>query len=444
MVKKTLLFNKLKRYKKGSLLKGQFFSDQHLLKNQISFEDITQKETTEQEIANKLGEANQEIAKQKSKKKKITNALFFALNIVVVAVILIQQLNQGEVEPFSNIIASGLFKWQYIPIIAVVFAATVFLDTYRSYKIMHQATNKKRFALNYKMIAVGRYWDCITPMSTGGEPSQVFYLSKNGVDAGTALFVPVARYVIFQIAWIIIGLFATIYATVVYGEANLVSIVSYIGFAVNLIILIGIWFLSVSKKLGKILVAKTLKLLQKMRIIKNYEKQYEKVMNTVSNFQSAMRVYTKNIKQFIWFIFLQVLQLCLNFFMPYLIYLTLGGTPDASMALFICIYTVLIDFACGVTPLPGGTGMSEVSFTIIFSSIFPNGTVFWGLIFWRVMSYYIYIIQGLLVTSYDYIWGNKKYEWQKRKWELEAESNKFKQSQIRVYNKRSRSRKIKI
>ena len=109
MVKKTLLFNKLKRYKKGSLLKGQFFSDQHLLENQISFDDITQKENAENKIAEKMGEAIQEVAKQKSKKKKITNALFFALNIVVVAVILIQQLNQGEVEPFSNIIASGLF-----------------------------------------------------------------------------------------------------------------------------------------------------------------------------------------------------------------------------------------------------------------------------------------------------------------------------------------------
>ena len=309
---------------------------------------------------------------------------------------------------------------------------------------MRQTTRKKCFALNYKMIAVGRYWDCITPMSTGGEPSQILYLSKNGTDAGTALFIPVARYVIFQISWIIVSLFATVYASRVYGETNLVSIVSYIGFAFNLLLLVGIWFLSVSKKLGKILVAKSLKLLQKMRIIKNYEKQYEKVMKTVSNFQSAMRVYTKNIKQFIWFIFLQVLQLILNFLIPYFIYLMLGGTPDATMAVTICVYSILIELASSVTPLPGGTGMNEVSFTIIFSEIFPNGTVFWGLIFWRIMSYYIYIIQGLFVSTYDYIWGNKKYEWQKRKWELEAESNKFKQSQIRVYNKRSSSRKIKI
>lgn len=444
MVRKTLLFNKLKRFKKGSLLKGQFFSDQHLLKNQMSFDDLVEDKDKEQVIADKLGETNQEITKQKSKKKKITNALFFALNIVVVAVILLQQINQGEIESFSSIIASGLFKWQYIPILLVLFLVVMLLDSYRSYRLLYQSTKQKRFALNYKMVAIGIYWDCITPMSTGGEPSQVFYLSKFGVDAGNALFIPVARYVIFQISWLIVSLFATIYAVNVYGETNLVTIFSYIGFAVNFILCVGVWFLSVSKKIGKILVAKTLKLLQKMHIIKNYEKQYEKVMGTVSNFQSAMTVYTKNIKEFILFIFLQTLQFVLKYFMPYLIFLMLGGTHDWNTALMVFVYSVLIDLASGVTPLPGGTGMSEVSFTIVFGDVFPNGTVFWGLIMWRIMSYYIYIVQGLLITSYDYIWGNRKFEWQKRKWELEAESDKFKQNQIKAYNKHSRSRKIKI
>lgn len=45
---------------------------------------------------------------------------------------------------------------------------------------------------------------------------------------------------------------------------------------------------------------------------------------------------------------------------------------------------------------------------------------------------------------YDKIWGNKKYQWQKRKWELEAESAKFKQEQLKKYNKRTKSGKIRI
>ncbi|MBE7074987.1 MAG: flippase-like domain-containing protein [Clostridiales bacterium] len=447
MVKKTLLFNKLKRFKKGSLLKGQFFSDQHLLENQISIEELTAKETQElqkKDMEDKLGEANQEAAKQKSKKKKITNAITFALNIVIVVVILVVQLSTSEVESFSDIIASGFFKWQFIPLILVFFAVIMFLETIRSSIYLHNACNKYRMGLCFRMIAIGRYWDGVTPLSTGGEPMQIFYLNKHGVDAGTSISIPLARYVIYQISWLMVSIFAIIYSINVYGETNLVSIASYIGFGINALVLIGTWVLSVSKKLGKILVAKSLKFLQKIKLIKNYEKVYDKVMDTVNGYQTTMTKYTKNIKQFILMIFLQVLQFVVCYTITYFIYLMLGGAPGWDIWLSIVVYSILIDLAASFIPIPGGTGMSEVSFTIIFGSIFPNGTVFWGMLLSRFMNHYIYLIQGLFVTVYDYVWGNKKYEWQKKKWELEAESNKFKQSQIKKYNKRARVGKIKL
>ena len=56
-------------------------------------------------------------------------------------------------------------------------------------------------------------------------------------------------------------------------------------------------FLSVSKNVGKKLVAKTLKLLQKMKIVKNYEKQYQRVSNYVEDYQNIMRAYVKNKKE---------------------------------------------------------------------------------------------------------------------------------------------------
>lgn len=122
----------------------------------------------------------------------------------------------------------------------------------------------------------------------------------------------------------------------------------------------------------------------------------------------------------------------------------LGGVPSFSSFVTIWVYAILCDLASGFIPLPGGTGMAEVAFTLVLTPIFPEGTVFWGLLLWRFMNYYIYLLQGLLVLIYDKIWGSKKYQWQKRKWELEAESTKFKQDQLKKYNKRTKSGKIRI
>ena len=326
MVKKTLLFNKLKKFKKGSLLKGQFFSDQHLLQNQISMEDIEteiNQQKQMQVMEEKIGEANQEVAKQNSKKKKITNAILFAVNIVVVAIILIYQLTNSEVESFGSIINSGLFKWQYIPLILLAFATTMFIDSFRTSSLLKQSSKKRQLGLCYKMVAQGRYWDSITPLSSGGEPFQIYYMSKHKVSAGNAISVTLARYIIFQLSWLITGVCATIYGSKFYGQTNLVSVASYIGFALNSMMLIGTWVLSRSKKIGKILVAKSLKLLQKMHIVKNYEKQYDKVMSTVSGFQNTMALYTKRIFSFVGLVLSQIVQFIIQYSLPYLIFLML-------------------------------------------------------------------------------------------------------------------------
>ena len=442
MVKKALVFKHI-RYKKGSLSKEQFFSDQHLLKNQMSFEDIEEIKKTEDEAAEKLGEANQEVAKQGSKKKKIINAVTFAINIAVVVGILVFQLFNSKVSSFDEIIRAGNFRWQFVFVIIIFFALIMFLDTWRATMLLKQSTKRSRPFLCYKMNAIGRYYDCITPMSTGGQPFQVFYLNKHGVDAGTAISIPIARYVIFQIAWTIIGLFATVYSTICFGETNLVSVASYVGFALNLLMIVGVWALSVGK-IGKILVAKGLKLLSKMHIVKSYEKVYDKVMDTVGGFQSTMKTYTKGFGRLLIFVLSNMLQLIIQYSIPFFIFLLLGGNPTMDIFVTIWVYAILVDLASGFVPLPGGTGMSEVAFTLVLTPIFPEGTVFWGLLIWRFMNYYIYLIQGLFTLIYDKIWGNKKYQWQKRKWELEAESNRFKQEQLKKYHKREKNGKIRL
>ena len=372
MVKKSVLVDKLHKFKKSSLNKGSFFSDQHLLKNQMSIEDLQKDVDDKEVVADKIGEASQEVAKQKSKKKKITSLITFLLNIAIVAAIFAFQLFNSEVQPFDELVREGHFKPQYILIILIAFAIGMMLETLRVTILLKKSTKRSRPFLCYKMISLGRYYDCVTPISTGGQPFQIFYLNKRGVDAGTAISIPIARYVIFQIAWTIISVFVTIYSSVAFGETNLVSVASYIGFILNLAMIIGVWVLSVSKKIGRLLVAKGLKLLCKMRIIKSYEKVYDKVMDTVNNFQSTMKTYTNNIKQFLLMTVSNIVQFLVHFSIPYFIYLLLGGAPDFGNFVTIWVYTILIELASGFVPLPGGSGMSEVAFTIVFANIFPH------------------------------------------------------------------------
>ena len=403
--------------------------------NSVNGEDILLKEKGQ------IESAEQTITKQKSKNKKIWNALFFVLNIVIVAVILVYQITQETITPISDI---KNIRFYFLPIIIALFFIVMWLDAYRTNLFLVRSGSRSRPYLCYKMCAVGKYYDNITPMSTGGEPSQILYMNHRGLSASMAISVPMARYVVSQISWMVVGLFAVIMiASAGVMDVSVVLVIGLLGFSANFLLTSVCLLLSLSKKLGNKLVIKTLKLLKKMRIIKHYEKQYEKVNNVVDNYQSTMKTYAKNKLFFLYTIFISLLIFVLNYTMPYLIYLLLGGT-NYGVWMEMLVFSVIIELGSSIIPIPGGTGMSEISFTVVFGTLFPEGTVFWGLLIWRFVTYYMYLIQGIFVIIYDYAIGNRKFRWLQRKWELEAESIMFKEEQIKNYKKNKKKSNKKL
>ena len=109
----------------------------------------------------------------------------------------------------------------------------------------------------------------------------------------------------------------------------------------------------------------------------------------------------------------------------------------------------MVDLAASFIPLPGGTGVAELSFTAIFASLMGSD-IFWAMLIWRILTYYSYIIQGILITIYDYFRGNKKQKWLEQKWKLEEESRQFEDDQLKIFeeslekqNKRKEKRERK-
>ena len=388
-----------------------------------------EKSKTEKE---KIDSAEEQVAKQKSKKKKIWNAIFFIINIVVVASVLTYQLIHENITSFSEL---KNLKFYYLPVLAGCFILVMGLDAYRTNLFLKSSGSRSRPYLCYKMCAIGKYYDNITPMSTGGEPAQIFYMKNRGLSASDSISVPMARYVVSQISWMLIGIVAVI--SIIFTGAMDVSValvVGLVGFAANFTITSLSLLISMNKRLGNKLVRGVLNLLRKMKIVKNYDKQYERVMGTVEGYQTTMQTYAKRKFFFLYTILISIVIFVLTYTMPYIIYLMFGGT-DYTLWGNMLVFGVIMELASSIIPIPGGSGMNEISFSVYFADIFPAGTVFWGLLFWRFMTYYIYILQGLAITIYDYFYGNKKYEWQSKKWELEKESQSFRDEQIKKFNK---------
>lgn len=401
-------------------------------------EQIQQLEQDDKKVEEKLEETNKEVTEFQSrdKKKKIKNILFFIFNIVLVAGILMW--NIFTTEDFEPFIFSEI-NLLYVLVVLLFLCMVIVVDVISIHRMIYRKTLRSRWALSYKSLSILRYYDAVTPLASGGQAFMVSYLTGRDVSASTSLSIPIAKLLFQQIAWLFIT-FVCLIISFTNNMTTLVSAASIIGFVLALLMVVIILFFSLSKKLGVKIVSWGLKFLTKIHIIKDYDKHYTKVLNFVEDYQNIMKEYSKSKWDVIFQILMHIIRFVIFFSIPFFVCCIFKGFDGSKFGEFF-IYTALIDLASSFIPLPGGTGMNEITFTALFKD-YLGGKTFWALLIWRFCSYYFYLLQGIGIMTYDTVYGNRKYRWVKKKFDLQNESEEFRRVQIENFRQeRSKRRK---
>ena len=355
-------------------------------------------------------------AKKKAKIKNILNIVSFFVNIAVLAIVLIVQLVTDDAKK----VVSPSIDWYFMAIVIVIVAGIILFDSLKIFILLKSSTKKSRPFLAYKTSALGRYYDSITPMSTGGQPFQIHYMNKRGVRGDIATSIPLMRYITWQISYVFICSFALIYNTFVYGGTAdpLITIVAWVATAVNLLIFTTIILLSVTKKFGPKLVIWALKFLSKIHIVKNYRKTFRKVMRFVVNYQNTFKTLLKKPLVLLSQLLLSIADIVLSNLILYFIvrsFVPASTMIEKDITWFkTFIQAIIISLSLGFIPTPGASGAAEGVFMLVFAGVFSESGLFWPVLVWRIATYYIYLLQGLLVLVYDFVVGNKKAERLKR------------------------------
>ncbi len=394
-------------------------------------------------VKEKVEEASKEVSKSSSKKTKIKNILFFIFNLALVAGILIW--NVMTTDDFSALDVSKVSLLNFLYVLLFL-AVIVILDVMSVHRMIYRKTMRSRWKTSYKALGVMRYYDAVTPMSSGGQAFMVTYLTARDIPGSTSLSIPISKLLFQNISWITITGVCLV-LSFARDMGSLVSAASIIGFILALGMVLFIMFVSFSKKLGNKLVSWGVKLCAKMHIVKNYDKTYAKVKNFVEDYQNIMKEYSHaKFDVFIQLVLHAARSVCL-FSIPYFIYKIFpfeeaAGYPMGDYGTFF-IYTAMIDLASSFIPLPGGTGMNEITFSFLFSS-YLGGNTFWALLLWRFCSYYFYLLQGIGILAYDTVYGNRKYRWVKKCRELQDESQEFRKIQIDNFRRQRNNRRKKM
>ena len=268
------------------------------------------------------------------------------------------------------------------------------LETFIIHELTRLLFSAQKFSKSIKAAMVGQYFASITPLQTGAQPAIYFILVESGIDAASATSILMMKFIIHQTtmtiySFIIIILKFSYFKSMISGLFYL----CLIGFAFNLgIILIAVMF-SVNKGFTKTLLLGSLKFLNRIRLVKNWEKSQDKIEKSLNEFHDNAILIAKNYKVVIRVIIINTVQLTVFYVIPYFIYRSFN-LASASLWNMLAAQT-LVMMIVSITPLPGGTGGAEGGFGFLFS-IFFKENILPAVILWRIITYYSCIFIGAL------------------------------------------------
>jgi len=375
----------------------------------------------EEVIEGRLEEAKEAETPKKKKKSRIVNTIFLIINICLMVFIVNGFLGSlGDGADLVTVLQKQGDRLWWLAIGLVLYIVFILGETCVFSSLIKGTTGKRRPYLSYRVATIGKYYDNITPFSVGGQPFQIVTLTKDGLSAGISTSLPIIKLIVYNIVYTIVILTFFIFGIpmVFEGFHDLGRFLMILLIAVAIIGLIitaisGFLFILIGngKIVGRTLARWVVKVGYRLRIVKDYRKTYNKIMMQVREYQNSMDFLKRNKLVMVKCIIYTLIEIIAYFTIPVVCVLAFSEAQELTFTFWVvCMTKIFIcQMAAVILPLPGGTGMMEIGFILVFGSVDVLGnSAAWGLLAWRILTYYVLILHGFIQTIADNIVSNCK------------------------------------
>ncbi len=279
-------------------------------------------------------------------------------------------------------------------------------------------TGKFHFKTCFETGIIGHYYNSVTPLAVGGQPFEIYHLSKHGVHGGTAAALPIATYVLNQFAFVITGFifllmfkFNTLQLSPTLAGAfpTTFTVMAIIGLALCMMMPLLVIVFSLMPRVGASLVKFVMFLGGKLRIVKDPKKAtYKTTKNVINNAKCLKTIFTKPIPAILCFLlsFLEVFSLASIAYFSLKTFgfgsTTPGLLPENNVGLeWLQIVQLVVMLNCAISfiPTPGNAGAADLSFYLLFALGLAGGLAFPAMVVWRGLAFYSFIIIGFIFSA---------------------------------------------
>lgn len=253
---------------------------------------------------------------------------------------------------------------------------------------------------------VGFFFSGITPSATGGQPMQLYYMTKDKIkiaDSTVALTIVATLY---KFVLVLIGIFvAAFFNNVITTYLQGYIFLYYFGLVLNSIVVAVLLFLMINPFAFRKILCKCERGLVRIRILKPSLQRVRKLSNIASEYNSAVMYFVRNVKPIIATTFMTIIQRCSIFFVTYLIYRGMG--LEQKDIVLITVLQASVYVSVDLLPLPGAQGISELMYQTVFTTIFTGAYLPASVLITRGVSFYLPLILGAVTTVIFHITRSK-------------------------------------
>jgi uncharacterized protein (TIRG00374 family) len=268
-----------------------------------------------------------------------------------------------------------------------------------------QISWKQSFAVN----VLSEFTSAVTPTAVGGSSLVVFFLAKEGVEAGRSTTIMLVNLWLDELYFIVLSplLFLLIPLSELFPPSAGIASLGYVFVALYAIHLLWAILLYVGIFVRPEWVRKTLLLLFQLPVLRRWRAHIETMTGNLIQASHDMR--RRSTAFWLKAAGLTLVSWSARFLVVNAIFLAFVPVGNH---LTVFARQVILWIFIAIMPTPGGSGMSEWAFKEYYGDIFTSGSiVLLVAVIWRLVTYYLYLLLGLLILP---SWLNEAFTKRKR------------------------------
>ncbi|MBR3181270.1 MAG: flippase-like domain-containing protein [Eggerthellaceae bacterium] len=302
----------------------------------------------------------------------------------------------GEGEQTLNAFAS--FNYSFLLIALVGIVVYWLLEAVCMQIICNDLFRGFSFFKTFLVTVIGQYFNCITPLSSGGQPMQAYYYQRFGLPVEHAMPMLLCRFIVYQMTM-------TVYAIIVlilrFGyfmhDLRPIMYLVAIGFVGGFVLMAMLLTLAFAKN-GVIRVTTwVINLLGRIGIFKDADSTLKAATKSLEESYEGMQFLLKRPSVLIRVSLVTFVQLTVFFSLSWVIFAGFGLEANDYFTVVSCqafVYLIM-----SFVPLPGAIGASEASYITFFNYVYGDPAIVALTTFiWRFFTFYLPIVLGMTLT----------------------------------------------